>query len=127
MFLLSGNDLISLLFTKGEPSNFQLIAVSILAKVLEKIVSDQLSDYLENNHLLHPHQGAYHCSKSNKDILLAAVGNIVHSLDRGEAVCTVFLDLRKALDFLDHCILLQRLYDMNIGPAVLWWFKNYLL
>ena len=110
-----------------DPSNFRPISiVPILAKVLEKIVSDQLSIYLEDNHLLHPHQGAYRAGKSTQDILLVAVDSIVHLLDKGEAVCVAFLDLRKAFDSLDHHILLQRLYDLNVSPAVLQWFKNYL-
>ena len=91
-----------------DPSNFRPISVvPIIAKILEKIVSDQLSIYLEDNHLLHPHQGAYHSGKSTQDILLVAVDSIVHLLDKDEAVCAAFLDLRKAFDSLDHCILLQ--------------------
>ena len=89
-------------------------------------MSKQLSIHLEDNHLLHPHQGAYHSGKSTQDILLVAVDSIVHLLDRGETVCAAFLDLRKAFDSLDHHILLQRLYDVNVSPVVLQWFKNYL-
>ena len=32
--------------------------VPILSKILEKIVSEQLGGYLEDNSLFHPHQGA---------------------------------------------------------------------
>ena len=110
-----------------DPGNFRPISVvPIIAKIFEKIVSDQLSTYFEDNHLLHPHQGAYRSGKSTQDILLVAVDRIVYLLDKGEAVCTAFLDLRKAFDSLDHHILLQRLYDMNVSPAVLQWFKDYL-
>ena len=77
--------------------------------------------------MLHPHQGAYRSGKSTQDILLVAVDSIVHLLDKGEAVCAAFLDLRKAFDSLDHRILLQRLYDVNVSPAVLRWFQNYLI
>ena len=64
-----------------DPSNFRPISVvPIIAKILEKIVSDQLSIYLEDNHLLHPHQGAYCSGKSTQDILLVAVDSIVHFL-----------------------------------------------
>ena len=70
-------------------------------------MSDQLSIYLEDNRLLHPQQGAYRAGRSTQDILLVAVDSIVHLLDKGEAVCAAFLDLRKAFDSLDHHILLQ--------------------
>ena len=103
-----------------DPGNFRPISVvPILAKILEKIVSEQLSIHLEDNHLLHPHQGAYRSGKSTQDILLVAVDSIVHLLDRSETVCAAFLDLRKAFDSLDHHILLQRLYDVNVSPVVL--------
>ena len=72
-----------------DPSSFPPISVvPILAK--SKILSDQLSVYLEDNHLLHPHQGAYHSGKLTQDILLVAVDNNIHLLDKGEAVCAAF-------------------------------------
>ena len=93
-----------------DPSIYRPISVvSVVAKVLEKIVSDQLSLYLENHKLLHPHQGAYWHGKSTEDILLVVVDSIVHHLDNGKYVCVAFLDLKKAFDSLDHCILLTQL------------------
>ena len=82
--------------------------------------------------MLHPHQGAYRSGKSTQDILLVAVDSIVHLLDKGEAVCAAFLDLCKAFDSLDHHIAIASYfysdcsYDVNVSPAVLQWFKNYL-
>ena len=93
----------------------------MLAKILEKVVSIQLSSYLEQQSLLHPHQGAYRCGRSTEDILLA-----VHSLDTGQAVCAAFLDFHKAFDSLDHTILLTKLYNLNVSWDVLMWFKDYL-
>ena len=54
---------------------------------------------------------------------------IVHLLDRGETVCAAFLDgSAQSLRFFrsSYRLLLQRLYDVNVSPAVLQWFKNYL-
>ena len=62
----------------SDPGNFRPISVvPVLAKILEKIVSAQLSDYFEQHSLLRPHQGAYRCGKSTEDILLVAVDFIV--------------------------------------------------
>jgi len=92
----------------NDPGNFRPIsAVPVLAKILEKIVSAQLSDYFEQ-HLLRPHQGAYHCGKSTEDIRLVAVDFIVQCLDDGKVVCASFLDFRKAFYSLDHHILLDK-------------------
>ena len=43
--------------------------------------------------------------KIQYSILLVAVYYIGNSLDSGKVVCAPFLDLRKANDSLDHCIL----------------------
>ena len=94
--------------------------------MLEKFVACQVSTYLEEHELLYPHQGAYRCGKSTNDILLLAVDHIVQSIDAGQSVCVSFLDLRKAFDSLEHCILLHQICDLGVGRQVLLWFKNYL-
>ena len=102
-----------------DPSNYRPIAVvPVVAKVLEKIVSTQLSMYLERNNLLHPHQGAYRSGKSTEDILLLAVDRIATSLDKRNVVCAAFIDLRKAFDSLDHCLLLQRISELGVHSMV---------
>jgi len=98
----------------------------VVAKVLEKIASSQLSTYLERNNLLHPHQGAYHSGRSTEDILLLAVDQIATSLNKGGVVCAAFIDLRKAFDSLDHCLLLQRVSELGVHSTVVEWFKDYL-
>ena len=75
----------------------------VAAKVLEKLISIQLSSYLEDHGLLYNHQGA-HCRRSADQILLFVTDTITCALDRGSTVCAVFLDLRKAFDSLDHII-----------------------
>ena len=111
----------------NDPSNYPPIAVvPVVAKILERIVATQLSVYLERNNLLHPHQGVYCCGKSTEDILLLAADYIATLLDKGCVVCAAFIDLRKAFDSLDHCLLLQRISDLGVHCHVLEWFKNYL-
>ena len=50
---------------------------------------------------------------------------ITQALDNGDSVCAAFLDLRKAFDSLDHCLLLQRLFDLGISGVELTWFSDY--
>jgi len=54
---------------------------------------------------------------------LAAVDLIIHSLDAGQSA---FLDFCKALDSLDHVILLTKLFNLNMNPDVLIWFRDYI-
>ena len=47
-------------------------------------------------------------------------------MDSGKILIGVFLDLRKAYDTFDHCILLDKLYKYGIRGTPWNWFKSYL-
>ena len=55
-----------------------------------------------------------------------AVDHIATLLDKGSVVCAAFIDLRKAFDSLDHCLLLQRISELGVHCEVLEWFRDYL-
>ena len=109
------------------PGNFRPISVvPVMAKVLEKFISNQLGSFLVNHHLLNDLQGVYRHGRSTDHILLYAVDTITQALDAGNSVCAAFLDLRKAFDSLDHHVLLHRLLNLGVSGTELRWFTNYL-
>jgi len=57
---------------------------------------------------------------------LYAVDKIVQVVDHGDYICAAFLDLRKAFDSLDHCLLLKRLSGLEVTGVELQWFVDYL-
>ena len=90
------------------PGNFHPISfIPVMAKVLEKFISNQLGLFLENHHLFNDLQGAYRHGRSTDHILLYAVDTITQAFDVGNSVYAAFLDLRKAFDSLDHHVLLS--------------------
>ena len=110
-----------------DSSNYRPIAVvSVVAKVLEKIVATKLSSYMEEHQLFNSYQGVYRHGKCTEDILLVAVDTTVYGMDRGVSVCVAFLYPRKAFDSLDHCTLLYQLLNLGVHTAVLQWFHDYL-
>ena len=66
------------------------------------------------------------CGKSTVNILLWVVDHIAILLDKRSVVCATFIDLRKAYDSLDHCLLLQRISELDVHYEVLEWLKDYL-
>jgi len=54
------------------------------------------------------------------------VDTIVNALDKGKLICTAFLGNRKALDSLDHSILLHHLSELGMIGSEHQWFINYL-
>ena len=70
------------------------------------------------NQLYGAYQGAYCKGKSTEQLLMVTVDTIVNTLDKKLVTCVAFLDLHKALDSLDHVILLQHLIKLGVCTIV---------
>ena len=92
--------------------------------MFEKVVLQQLEDYLNHNNLLCTSQSAYRPHHSTETILLKTA-NI--GLDKRHVSLSTQLDLSSAFDTIDHNILLNRLhYFYGISGTCLSWFCSYL-
>lgn len=101
--------------------------LNFLSKVLEKVVGKQLEAHLERHDLYDNLQSAYRPCHSTETALLRVHHDVVKSLDEGNSVVLVLLDLSAAFDVIDHDILFKRLeYSYGITGDVLLWFKSYL-
>ena len=101
--------------------------LSFLSKVLERVVLDQLFEYLNQNNLLSPNQSAYRPRHSTETALIKVTNDILTSLDQGDVTVLSLLDLSSAFDTLDHSILFNVMQnDFSITDTVLNWFKSYL-
>ena len=58
--------------------------------------------------------------------LVALTDQILESMDKGCVTGTVFLDLRKALDTVDHLLLINELKSLGVPGKSLEWFRSYL-
>ncbi len=64
---------------------------------------------------------------STESALLRVLNDILLSIDTGNSVVLLLLDLSAAFDTVDHSILISRLeHCVGIGGSVLQWFKSYL-
>ena len=97
-----------------------------LSKILEKVVFIQVYKYFVDNNLFYDSQYGFRKRHSTELASLELVDRIYNSLDQGKAAISVFLDLSKAFDTLDHAILFQKLSFYGIGGTALNWFKSYL-
>ena len=94
-----------------------------MSKILEKVVSSQLSSYLITNHIISSSQYAYRPSHSTEDALLEVVEWAARRVDVGEVTCLTSIDLSKAFDSADHSMLLNKLEWYRISSS---WFRSYL-
>lgn len=97
-----------------------------ISKVLEKIVAEQLNEFLINKNILPSCQSGFRANHSTSTALLQVTDDIFRACDKGNNTCLVLLDFSKAFDTLSHAILCNKLEYYGIqGPALLF-FKNYL-
>jgi len=74
----------------------------------------RLTNHLELNKLIHPHQYGFQRNMSTEYNLLKVIDFIGTALDNGEFCIGVFLDLRKAFDVCHHDVLFKKLEKLGI-------------
>ena len=110
------------------PNNYRPIAtLSPFSKILEKIVFNQLNSFLEKHNTIFKYQFGFRKGHSTEQAILEITDNLKTSIDNKLITCGLFLDFSKALDTVNHNILLSKLYKYGIRGKPLDWFTSYLL
>ena len=103
--------------------------LSVVSKLLERLVAQQLTTYLTDNGLLPDMQSAYRAHHSTETAVLKVIGDILLALDSGNLALLSLLDLSATFDTVDHDTgtLLRRLQtSYGLDGVVIKWFASYL-
>jgi Reverse transcriptase (RNA-dependent DNA polymerase) len=101
--------------------------LSVLSKLLERLVAQQLPAYLTASKLLPELQSAYRAFHSTETATLKVLADILRAVDGGDLAMLTLLDMSAAFDTVDHATLLTRLRkSYDLGGSVHRWFKAYL-
>ena len=111
--------------SRSNPDHYRPISVlSVVARLFEKLVHNQLFTFLKTK-LSHVQSG-FKPGYSTETCLLNTTNKRIVNIDKGCYNLTLFLDLRKAFDTIDHSILLKKLYFYVVRNIELSWFESYL-
>ena len=108
--------------------NFRPISLLPLpGKIMEKLMRHQISHHLENNSLLAKEQHGFRKAHSTIHAIAQLTNHISKKFDAKLPTLAVFIDFKKAIDCVQHPILLEKLERMNLDESVVNWVKSYLM
>ena len=109
------------------PENYRPISLLItISKVLEKLVYKRVYSYLQQNDSIYQSQYGFRSNHSTGNAVTELIGDILKNLENRKHTLTIFLDLSKAFDTLEHDTILKKLNKYGIRGTCLDWFKSYL-
>ena len=85
-----------------------------------------MTSFLEKYNLIYKLQSGFRRLHSCQTALTKVVDNWLTALNSNQIVGTVFLDLSKAFDLVNHEILINKLIAYKFNESTISWFKSYL-
>ena len=97
-----------------EATNYRPISVkNTLSKIFEKILLQQITNYLDNEGKMSQYQFGFRQKFSTQDALLFFTETLTNEIDKQNIVHAVLLDLSEAFDSISHPLLIKKLNALN--------------
>ena len=118
------------IFKKGDksnPGNYRPVSLtSVVCKLFESFIRDALCNHLIENDILSKDQFGFTRGRSCVTQLLVTLNDWIRSLERGNSVDAIYLDLQKAFDTVSHSKLICKLAGYGVKGKLLEWIKDFL-
>ena len=112
---------------KDKFNNYRPISLlPVLSKVLENILKSYIVSYLEDNNILNPLQFGFRKMHCTYMPIAHMYNDITQSCHKGNIICTLYLDLKKAFDTVCIDILLRKMKYIGIKGGLYDILKSYL-
>ena len=96
--------------------------LSVLSKIYEKIVLQQLVVFIERESVYHQHQSGYR--KNHSAATLKLHDGIKKAMKSSEVTIAIFTDYSKAFDTINFSILFKKIHTLNFSKHFLYWIFN---
>ena len=112
--------------SRSDANNYRSISViCVFSRILERIVHDQVYDYLSSRDILMTSQSAFQKLCSMIASLIDSTEFCYENIDHKKVNLAIFLDLKRAFDTVDHKVLLEKLEAYGILELAGNWFRLY--
>nr|VZI09754.1 unnamed protein product [Spirometra erinaceieuropaei] len=109
-------------------NNYRPVSLtSVCCKIMEKIIKQQLMQFLEHNHMFTDSQQGFRKGRSCVTNLLYCLEHWTRAVYRGDMVHAIYIDFKKAFDSVPHHRLLYKLSRAGMRGKLLMWIRSFLL
>ena len=113
--------------SKHLTTNYRPISLLItISKVLEKVVYSRVYSFLTSTKQLYSSQYGFRKGHACEHAVGELIARITKGIEQDKLTASVFLDLSKAFDSLEHAAILHKLEKYGIRGTCLNWFQSYL-
>ena len=118
------------MFKSGDPNdhkNYRPISLlPVLSKIFEKLVYTRLITFLNKHKVLHELKHGFKSKFITCTALFELTDTLTMALDNKQYALSVFIDVSKAFDSINHNILPEKLNWYGIRGVANFWFRSYL-
>ncbi len=113
---------------KTEAGNYRPVSLtSVLCKIMEGCVRDQVVKHMMVNNLFSPHQHGFMAGRSTMTQLLETIEFWSQSLDDNIGVDVAYLDFQKAFELVPHQHLLKKILSCKISGKIHSWIEAFFI
>lgn len=105
-------------------NNRQLSLLVAASKICERVVLNQLTEYMISKRKFTKHQSGNRKLPSTETLNIFMTDKILDYMDRKEVTAFVLLDLSKAFDSIDDVILFRKLQSISVSGSTMYWFRS---
>ena len=112
---------------KGKPENYRPVSLTAhLIKIFERVLRVKIVHYIETSNILSNEQYGFRQGRSCMSQLINHYENLISILEENDNADSLYIDMSKAFDKVDHSILLRKLKAMGISGKIHQWLSAFL-
>ena len=111
---------------KSEITSYRPLSLtSSLGKILEKIITNRVKDWCNENDIINKQQNGFRSKRNTNDNLLKLTQSLKQNIKKRFVTSAVFLDVEKAFDQVWHTGLLHKMKKFDMDHSLVRWIKSF--
>lgn len=111
----------------SNPDNYRGISRACsISKIMERDIAKDLNLFLTCHKILPDCQHGFRSRKSVTTQMTEFLDFVTKTRDRGKTVFTIYFDIAKAFDTVNHCILIEKFLKIGLSTPKINWFVSFL-